>query len=574
MKRQGTTITSLRNKFDTLGVRFVALLAIALLPLMIVSIVRSQSVLSEAVARSQAALMGETLGVVRGEVTMIEGAMAVAKSLSKTIPPLLNDPETCFRVMAAQLDNAPYSFAGFYDTTGNSPCSSAGKPVDFGMSANLEAQLADPRPVILVNEEAPISGTSVIYASHPVFAANGLLMGFTSVSVPHRVLQNNDAPISDALVLTLSSKGQVLTAPLPLSEAEMVLPVLHPDQDLLSSPASFQAIGRDDVKRLYTLVPIVKGYLYALATWPEDSEINDSFYLNDPSLFPALMWFASLIVAWMATSMYVSKHVIRLRKSMLAFGKSRRVPNASEFDAAPNEIRDLADSFIGMTDRVLHDEAQIEETLRQKDILLREVHHRVKNNLQLIASIMSMQIRKSRSQEVKGLIKSLHDRVNSLATIHRNLYQTTAQADVAMQELLAEIVQQVTRMGARKDRNITLSTDFAKLTLNTDQAVPLSLFVTEAVTNALKYIGAPAGDEKWLRVTLLRPETDIAVVEIANSVHEGAASNENAPSTGLGSELMEAFSQQLEGTMTKTQDGTAFKIVLRFPIDPLTERAG
>lgn len=574
MKRRNTAITLLRKKFDNLGFRFVALLAIALLPLMIVSIVRSQSVLSEAVARSQAALMGETLAVVRSEVTLIEGAMAVAQSLSKTVPPLLDDTDTCFRVMAAQLENTPYSFAGFYDTTGFSPCSSAGEPVDFGMSANLADQLANPGPVILVNENAPVSGTSVIYASYPVFATNGLLTGFASVSVPHGVLQGEDAPLSDALVLTLSATGQVLTAPLPLSEAEMVLPVLRPDQDLLTSPTSFQAVGRDDVKRLYTLVPIVKGHLYALATWPEESEINETFYLRDPSLFPALMWFASLIVAWMATSMYVSKHVIRLRKSMLAFAESRRVPDASAFDAAPNEIRDLAESFIGMTDRVLHDEAQIEETLRQKDILLREVHHRVKNNLQLIASIMSMQIRKSRSQEVKGLIKSLHDRVNSLATIHRNLYQTTAQADVAMQELLAEIVQQVTRMGARKDRNIALATDFAALTLNTDQAVPLSLFVTEAVTNALKYIGAPNGDEKTLRVALLRPETDIAVVEIENSVHAGEPTKDNEPSTGLGSELMEAFSQQLDGTMTKTQDGHTFKIVLRFSIDPLTQRVG
>lgn len=574
MKRRNTAITLLRKKFDNLGFRFVALLAIALLPLMIVSIVRSQSVLSEAVARSQAALMGETLAVVRSEVTLIEGAMAVAQSLSKTVPPLLDDTDTCFRVMAAQLENTPYSFAGFYDTTGFSPCSSAGEPVDFGMSANLADQLANPGPVILVNENAPVSGTSVIYASYPVFATNGLLTGFASVSVPHGVLQGEDAPLSDALVLTLSATGQVLTAPLPLSEAEMVLPVLRPDQDLLTSPTSFQAVGRDDVKRLYTLVPIVKGHLYALATWPEESEINETFYLRDPSLFPVLMWFASLIVAWMATSMYVSKHVIRLRKSMLAFAESRRVPDASAFDAAPNEIRDLAESFIGMTDRVLHDEAQIEETLRQKDILLREVHHRVKNNLQLIASIMSMQIRKSRSQEVKGLIKSLHDRVNSLATIHRNLYQTTAQADVAMQELLAEIVQQVTRMGARKDRNIALATDFAALTLNTDQAVPLSLFVTEAVTNALKYIGAPNGDEKTLRVALLRPETDIAVVEIENSVHAGEPTKDNEPSTGLGSELMEAFSQQLDGTMTKTQDGHTFKIVLRFSIDPLTQRVG
>lgn len=572
MNNSDTAFAWVRRKFDKLGVRFVALLAVALLPLMIVSIVRSQSVLSEAVARSQAALVGETLRVVRAEVTLIEGAMAVARSLSQTVRPLLDDPVACHRMMKAQLINTTYSFAGFYDTAGVSACSSAGKLIDFGPSPELADQVANPRPVIHMVEMAPISGTSVVYASYPVYAPSGTLIGFTAISVPHDVLKRAEQIRSDAFVLTLGATGQILTAPQSLKDAEMVLPALDAGQDIRKSPASFQAVGRDDVKRLYALVPIVQNELYALATWPEDSEISGGFYLKNPSLFPALMWFASLLVAWMATSMFVSKHVIRLRKSMLAFADTRHVPNEGAFRDAPSELRDVSTSFIGMTERILRDEAKIEDTLRQKDILLREVHHRVKNNLQLIASIMSMQIRKSRSQEVKGLLKSLHDRVNSLATIHRNLYQTSGQADVTMQEHLDEIVGQVMRMGARPDVEIDLTTDFAELTLNTDQAVPLSLFVTEAITNALKYIGAQSGEMNWLRVQLIRPEPDIAIVEIENSLPDSVPTKDSEGSSGLGSELMEAFSQQLEGELVRSEQNGTYKITLRFPIDPLTAK--
>tara|TARA_R110002051_G_scaffold1008_1_gene4867 strand:+ start:784 stop:2541 length:1758 start_codon:yes stop_codon:yes gene_type:complete len=572
MKGSGTAMSFLRKNFDKLGVRFVALLAVALLPLMIVSIVRSQSVLREAVARSQAALAGEALRVVRDEVTLIEGAMAVARSLSYSVQPVLDDPETCNRMMQAQLIDTSYSFAGFYDTTGFSSCSSAGNPFDLGLTPAIVAQVADPRPVILVNENAPVLGTSVIYASYPVFTESGALMGFTAISVPHEQLHRENQATSGAVVLTLGGTGQVLTAPKSLEVPKEVLPAMIEWQDLVTSPTSFQAVGRDGMKRLYAFVPIIENELYALATWPEAGEFNGTFYLKNPSLFPALMWLASLVVAWMATSIFVSKHVIRLRKSMLAFADTRRVPSADEFSDAPNELRDVSDSFIGMTDRILRDEAKIEEALRQKDILLREVHHRVKNNLQLIASIMSMQIRKSRSQEVKSLLRSLHDRVNSLATIHRNLYQTSGQADVTMQEHLDEIVQQVMRMGARPDREITLSTDFAELTLNTDQAVPLSLFVTEAITNALKYIGAPDGQKNRLRVNLKKPALDIALVEIENSLSDQVLPANSEASTGLGSELMDAFSQQLEGNMTRTQTDSTFKIALRFPIDPLTSR--
>lgn len=574
MISSGAAVSFWRRHFDSLGVRFVALLAIALLPLLIVSIVRSQSVLSEAVARSQAALVGEALRVVRDEVTMIEGAMAVSRSLSQTIIPLLDDLDTCNQVMKAQLIDTPYSFAGFYDIKGFSACSSADGPVDFEMAPEFTELLVDPRPVLLVSDAAPISKTSVIYASFPVYAALGELIGFTSISLPHDRLYRGDEAASQAIVMTVGASGQILTAPESLENAERFLPALVKGEDLMSSPTSFLDTGLDGVRRIYAFVPIVENELYALATWPEGNDINGAFYLKNPSIFPILMWFASLIVAWFATSLFVSKHVIRLRKSMLTFADTRRVPNEAVFWDAPIELRDVSDSFIGMTDQILHDEARIEETLRQKDILLREVHHRVKNNLQLIASIMSMQMRKSRSAEVKGLLKSLHDRVNSLATIHRNLYQTSGQADVTMQEHLDEIVRQVTRMGARADREISLSTDFAELTLNTDQAVPLSLFVTEAITNALKYIGASAGEKNWLRVRLLRPEPGVAVVEIENSLPVRVLAPDSATSSGLGSELMDAFSMQLEGEMTRTQTDSTFKIVLRFPIDPLTVKSG
>lgn len=562
-----------RKYFDKLGFRIVALLAVALLPLMIVSIVRSQSVLSEAVAGSQAALVGETLRVVREEVTLIEGAMAVARSLSKNVTPLLDDPEACSRMMSAQVEGTAYSFAGYYDITGFSACSSAGRPVEFGVSPALADQIANPRPLVQVNEIAPVSGKSVVYASYPVFATDGTLMGFTAISVPHDLLQRSENSASEAFVFTLGATGQILTAPGALKDAEKMLPVSVKGDDILLSPTSFKAVGQDEVKRLYAFVPIVDGEIYALATWPESNNIAGAFYLKNPSLIPALMWLASLFVAWMATSIFVSKHVIKLRQSMRSFADTRRVPNEEEFWDAPNELRDVADSFIGMTDRILHDEAKIEETLRQKDILLREVHHRVKNNLQLIASIMSMQMRKSRSTEVKGLLKSLHDRVNSLATIHRNLYQTSGQADVTMQEHLGEIVGQVMRMGARPDAKIDLTTDFAELTLNTDQAVPLSLFVTEAITNALKYIGAPEGEKNWMRVELVRPEQDIAVVVIENSLPAKILQKNAAESSGLGSELMEAFSQQLEGELERSDQNGSFKVSLRFPIDALTVKA-
>ena len=115
---------------------------------------------------------------------------------------------------------------------------------------------------------------------------------------------------------------------------------------------------------------------------------------------------------------------------------------------APGELVELADAYGMMVDTILQDEAEMEDMVHQKEVLLREVHHRVKNNLQLIASIMNMQMRQARTLEARDLMKSLHDRVMSLATVHRGLYQTSGLTDVRANELMDDILRQLVRMAA------------------------------------------------------------------------------------------------------------------------------
>lgn len=563
------TLLRLWTGFDRLGIRLAMVLAVALLPLMIVSIVRSQSVVNEAIARSRAALTGVTLNAVQDEIIVIEGAKAVAKSLSQWIPVTLDDPESCHQLMRNTLKDTSFSFAGFYDTTGFVSCSSSLETFEVAMTSDLQEQIANPRAIVLVNENAPASGTSVIYASYPVFGENGNLLGFTAVSIPHQRLKRNSSVPTNAVFLTLNALGTVLTAPKELKDAQSYMPQLHPSEYVSDQSKSFRAVGADGTERLYALVPVVDGELYALSTWPVDHDITGAFYLKNPALFPALMWLASLAVAWFATSLFVTRHVVKLRQTMRDFAKTRRTTTCQEFQSAPGELRDVADTYITMTDMVLRDEAKIEDALRQKDVLLREVHHRVKNNLQLIASIMSMQMRQTRSNEVKQIMQSLHDRVNSLATIHRNLYQTSGQADISMDEHLDAIVGQVVKMAAARDASIELQTDFDEIRLIPDQAVPLSLFVTEAMTNALKYIGAADGKNTTLSLSLEVLPGEMAEVVVSNSIAPHAEVPDPGKSSGLGSELMEAFAMQLSGDFTAEVDGDQFEVKLRFPVEPL-----
>lgn len=226
-------LARLQSDVDRLGVRLALVMAVALLPLMLVSIVRSQSVVDEALARSQAALVGETLRAAQQEVIQIERARAVAQSLSRSVAFFLDNPELRHRLMQTKLLDTAVSFAGFYDTSGYVPCSSAPEPFSFGMTPQLANQVADPWPTVLVNEQAPASGTSVVYANHPVFDSQGDLLGFTAISMPHSQLQSAAANEHDAMFLTLNASGTVLTADGTLDEAQLLLPRLRSGDDII-----------------------------------------------------------------------------------------------------------------------------------------------------------------------------------------------------------------------------------------------------------------------------------------------------------------------------------------------------
>ena len=132
---------------------------------------------------------------------------------------------------------------------------------------------------------------------------------------------------------------------------------------------------------------------------------------------------------------------------MREFAEHRRLPEGALKAGAPAEIAEMETGFSAMAERILREDAETEDRLHEQKVLLREVHHRVKNNLQLISSIINMQMRQIDSPEARHVLRRVQDRVLGLATIHRNLTQTdagTIRADV----VLREIVDQLALMGA------------------------------------------------------------------------------------------------------------------------------
>lgn len=566
---------------ERLGFRLALFLSLALLPVGLVGVTQSTDLMREARARAEAALMGETLRAARVELRAIQRAQGAAEALASLLPPLMADPSRCAAALKGlQAESGLYSFIALTAPGGRVTCSTTDRAVDFSGSEIVAQAEADPRPRFGVNREGPVSGVPILYASHPVFGSGGALDGLVWVSIPHSTIaaagtaeEVADRAAQGLQLSTFDREGELLTSSVGFERADQALPR---DRALMAfvggGPAAFTGLSASGEERVYSIVPLIEDELYALGSEPaKGAALAALGQALPPYALPALMWLVSLGVAWVATQRLVSRPIRRLRDSIAAFAGGSRIVGDIDYASAPLEIRELAETFERMTDTILHDEAELEDMVHQKEVLLREVHHRVKNNLQLIASILNMQIRQARTPEARVMMKTLQDRVLSLATIHRGLYQTSGLTDVRADELLPDIARQVLNLGTVPGRRMSLRTSFDDLRLTPDQAVPLSLLLTELLTNALKYGGAAAGEEPWLELSLRRAGGSAAELNVRNSLAPvtGDGGQAAQDSTGLGAQLAEAFAQQLGGRIEGGREDGVFAVRLRFEVTPL-----
>ncbi|HEY0212342.1 MAG TPA: histidine kinase dimerization/phosphoacceptor domain -containing protein [Paenirhodobacter sp.] len=570
--------------FDKLGVRLVLLLAFALFPLLVLASIQSQSMQRTAQDRSEAALMGETLRAVSGNTRLLQETEAQARLLSQVVLPVIHDDAACRDLMrTASAVNPKARLFAYVPLDGIMRCSTDGRDVDLRDNARFQVLAQTEDPAYSVSMRGMVSGVSVLNLSYPVRDALGTRIGFVSISLPHSEMtaldggsrlyhDDTDKPLS---IMTMDASGQILTASGGLENAADQLPRDPALMALNERQAStFSARSRLGERRVYSLVSLIPGQLYALGSWPANG--RDGIGLGSsvpPTVIPVLMWFASLLIVYVSMQRMVIGYVQRLGKSLKKFASGNRIVGDTDYSGAPLEIRELAQEYDRMTETILRDEAELEDTIHHKEVLLREVHHRVKNNLQLIASIINMQIRRGRTPEVKAMMKGLQERVISLATVHRGLYMTSGLTDIDAKELITDIARQLMRAGTGLERRLDLETDLEAIRLTPDQAVPLSLLLTEAMTNAIKYASADHGTPV-LRLTLQRQGDDMACLEVINTV---AASGPNggdtkdAMDTGLGSQLVGAFVQQLAGHLETATPPGQYALRVNFRIRPLNE---
>ncbi len=568
-----------RQWFTRLSARFAVVVALALLPIGVVAALQTRAVENEVRARASSALLGETLRAAEAEILIIRHAQGLLAGLAPSIASVVDDPQACSELVRKAAEEEPLaSVVVFVPANGLMSCSDSGKTHDYSKDPLFIETNAKRSPSLYVNKHGPLSGQSILGLAHPVFDSNNDYIGYVSLALPHAELVSLHLSAPDApatadqpiLFWSFSADGTILTSSVDMSLVDQQLPRDLRLADLDDRQGTlFDAVARNGSTLTYAVVPVVESDLYLISSWNTDALADTGAPRLKPYIPVALMWVMGLLVSAFAAERLVTRHVRELNKAIVKFAEGDRRLEPIEMEDAPVEIRELADAYASMTENIMRGEADLEHNIHQKEVLLREVHHRVKNNLQLISSIMNIQYRNVVGNEAKDLIKNLQERIMSLATVHRGLYQTSGLVDVKARELIPDIVRQIVALSSGPERPFEVELDIDDLRFVPDQAVPLALLLTEALTNAIKHAGASPGRPAKLRVSLRRSGGSEVILEVCNSVLSTAATVP-ADGRGFGRQLIAAFVAQLHGRMELRAEEAAYCFSVAFDVDPLS----
>jgi len=155
-------------------------------------------------------------------------------------------------------------------------------------------------------------------------------------------------------------------------------------------------------------------------------------------------------------------------------------------------------------------EEQIKASLKEKEVLLQEIHHRVRNNMQVVSSLLKLQAGKMKDEKVRQAFKESQSRVSAMALVHETLYKSDSMAEIELQKNIPMLVYSVSRIFRTKGK-VNLQVEIEDIKLSIDQATPLSLVINELISNSSKH-AFPEGKGEIVVKARLREDDEIEVV--------------------------------------------------------------
>ena len=236
------------------------------------------------------------------------------------------------------------------------------------------------------------------------------------------------------------------------------------------------------------------------------------------------------------------------------FGSQLNVSEKKRVELEHDDIRERLEAAVEART------ADLTQALQQKTALLHEVDHRVKNNLQLISSLLLLQNRRVTDPAVKSSLRGMLERVSAIATVHRRLFQSDDVERFDVSAFVRDLVGDM--MGSARRDDITVRLDLERIDVAASKAAPLALVISELFSNALRH-GFPSGHGGEIFVGITRNEGQFRI-EIADT---GVGVENSASSGGFGLTIVQLLCQQLKARSETTPAEPGTRVVVHLPVN-------
>lgn len=513
------------------------------------------------------------------QVNMISASREILTSLAAQPDVRAGQGAACRRALQRAIGGLDqYAGASVVDAKGNFTCASS--PTRSGVNvADRQWFISVMSGDGFVISDLIVSrwlGTWGISTAVPLVDDDGVIRGAVALFIgldwlTRRYHSSNQT--DDTAFALLDSQGEIITGEAERSPVRSPLPGREIVNEHLrehlqgGQTQTFRARGHDGVWRLYAISPLLGGRIFVILGTPVLTAIGPLALQVAWGVFtPLLMWALAIAVVWFGIEHLVVRWITYLERITSAYAAGRHSVRPERVSAAPAEIRSLGETFSRMADLLSARENELRDSLAQKEILVREIHHRVKNNLQLVMSLLNLHARRIRDPRAEVAFAEARSRINALATLHRRLYESESLQEIDLKWFLDDLCAELRRGGLSRGRNVELNVEAPSEVIGPDVAVPLGLLVTEAITNAYKHaFNERDGGHISVQVTRESPTSLLLTIRDDGTGFDMAASTQDQ--SGLGRSLIEAFVRQLRGELeTRSDDGTVVQVKFPVPI--------
>jgi two-component system, sensor histidine kinase PdtaS len=275
-------------------------------------------------------------------------------------------------------------------------------------------------------------------------------------------------------------------------------------------------------------------------------------------LLPVLMWLFATLIGWIILNRLLLRPLARMQRAVAAYRPGDRALDLPRVATPAREISELGEAFDQAVRTVAHHEAELEAAVERQTKLVREVHHRVKNNLQVVASLLNIHSRGSPNEEVAAAYASIQRRVDALAVVHRNHYaELEENRGVALKPLISELAANLRATAPASALGMTIRLGLEPYYATQDVAVSVAFLITEIAEYAM--LGGAGAVSIALTGEGAADHTARLTVE-ADSLCAGAAGD--AMLTERFERIVTGLSRQLRSTIDRDRESGCYTLAI------------